>query len=57
MELLNRIEVQQRLQLTDAQLDTAVSDGHLTEFRLGEKVRYHKSEVEALSELFSIGQP
>ena len=56
MELITRKEVLRRLQLTDDELDRAVSDGHLTEFRLGERVMFYTREVEALAELFSIGK-
>ncbi len=56
MELIPRSEVLQRLQLNESELDAAVADGHLREFRLGKRVMYYSSEVEALAELFAIGK-
>lgn len=55
MDLMTPEDTQRRLQLDEDELDDVVSHGHLTPFRLGQKVMYYKGEVEALVELFAIG--
>ena len=54
LELLTPEVVQRRLDLTPQELDRAVNDGRLTEFRLGKRVKYYEHEVDALKREFAI---
>jgi hypothetical protein len=54
MELLTPDETKRRLHLDDEELEDVVRNGHLSVFRLGQRIMFYTTEVESLAKLFSL---